>query len=167
MLNYQVQVPHTNWFDLTPLPLSVFPVTILITLPHRIQAHNLLQKYPLLLSRTCNRPCLPPKELKSLHVPIHLSYHFSVRTHHKGTLKPKLWILIYSQDEYLRTTSNVNLLPIQSPNVKILFKYDMLFKSQTRITAVGNRALPICYRINKSSKLLLKVDKLTFTKIQW
>ena len=41
--NYQFQVPPVNWFDLTLPTLSVSPVTILNTFPHRIQAHSPLQ----------------------------------------------------------------------------------------------------------------------------
>ena len=63
--------------------------------------------------------------IKILDVPIHLSCHFSLRIHHKRTLQLKLGILIYLQDPYLSTTSNVNFSPTQSPNIKILFKYDI------------------------------------------
>ena len=62
-------------------------------------------------------------------------------------------------------TSNVNLSPTQSPDIKILFKYDISIGSQTRITAGRSRGLSIGFRIDKSSKLLLKINKLTFTKI--
>ena len=48
---------------------------------------------------------LPPKGLKTLDIPIHLSYRFSVRTHHKGTLQLELGILMYLEDQYLSTTS--------------------------------------------------------------
>ena len=123
-----------NWFDLTPLPLSVLPSTFL----RKIQAH-LLQRKPSLQSRRCNRPRLLPKRLKIIDVPVHLSCHFSVWTKHKGTLEPKLEILIYMQDQYLSVTSNVNLSPTQSHNIKILFKCDIWTGSQTRITAVGKR----------------------------
>ena len=180
MLNYQVYVPPTNWFDLTQLTawkvckygfffwsvfscvqteyeyfrtqentdqrklliwtlftqwlsLSVFPVTFLSTLPHKTQVYNFFQTQQ---SPTCNRPSLPPKMLKSLNAPIHLSSHFSLQ-HHKNL--SKLGILIYLQDQYLSATHNVNLSPTQSPNIKILFKCDMSIRSQTRITAVGDR----------------------------
>ena len=128
-----------NWFDLTPPPLSVFPITLLSTFLHKIQAHYLLQRQPPLQSRRCNRPRLLPKRLKIIDVPVHLSCHFSVWTKHKGTLEPKLEILIYMQDQYLSATSNVNLSPTQSHNIKIVFKCDIWIGSQTRITAVGNR----------------------------
>ena len=85
----------------------------------------------------CNRPSLPQKKLKSINVPIHLSCHFSVWTKHKGTLKPKLEILIYMRDQYLSATSNINLSPTQSHNIKILFRCDIWIRPQTRITAVG------------------------------
>ena len=67
---------------------------------------------------------LPPKGLEILDFPVHLSCHFSVRTHHKGTLQPELGILMYLEHQYLSTTSKVNLSPKQSPNNKILFKHD-------------------------------------------
>ena len=146
---------------MTPPPLSIFPVTLLSTFSHKIEAHSVLQRHPPLLSRTCNKPCLPPNELKILDVPIHLSCHFSVRTHQKGTLQPNLWIFIYSQDEYLSKTSIVNLSATQSPNVKILLKCEMSFESRTRITAVRNRGFTNMLQ----DKPLLKIEKLKFTKI--
>ena len=149
-----------NWFDLTPPPLSVFPITLLSTFPNKIQAHNLLQSQPPLQSRKCNRPRLLPKRLKIIDVPVHLSCHFSVWTKHKGTLEPKLEILIYMQDQYLSATSNVNLSPTQSHNIKMVFKCDIWIGSQIRITAVGNGASFLSYRTNKSSKPLWKINKL-------
>ena len=128
-----------NWFDLTPLSLSVFFITLLSTFPHKIQTHNLLQRQPPLQSRRCNRPTLLPKRLKITGFPIQLSCHFSVWTKHKSTLEPKLEILIYMQDQYLSATPNVNLSPTQSRNIKVLFKCDIWIGSQTRITALGNR----------------------------
>ena len=128
-----------NWFDLTSPPPSVFPITLLSTFLHKIQAHYLLHSQFPLQSRRCDRPRLLPKRLKIIDVPVHLSCHFSVWTKHKGTLEPKLEILIYMQDQYLSATSNVSLSPTQSHNIKILFKCDIWIGSQTRITAVGNR----------------------------
>ena len=128
-----------NWFDLTPPPLSVFPITLLSTFLHKIQAHYLLQRQPPLQPRKCNRPRLLPKRIITIDVPVHLSCHFYVWPKHKSTLDPKLEILIYMQDQYLSATSNVNLSPTQSHNIKILFKCDIWIGSQTRITAVGNR----------------------------
>ena len=156
-----------NWFDLTPPPLSVFPITFLSTFLHKIQAHYLLQRQPPLQSRICNRLRLLPKRLKTISFPVHLSCYFSVWTKHKGTLEPKLEILIYMQDQYLSATSNDSLSPTQSYNIKILFTYDIWIGLRTRITAVGNRCSLIRYRINKSSKPLWKINKLTFTKIYW
>ena len=128
-----------NWFDLTPLPLSIFPITLLSTFLPKIQADYLLQRQPPLQSARCNRPRLLPKRLKIINVPVHLSCHFSVWTKHKGTLEPKLEILIYMQDQYLSATSNVNLSPTQSHNIKILFKCNIWIGLQTGITDVGNR----------------------------
>ena len=125
-----------NWFDLTPPPLSVFPITLLSTFPNKIQAHNVLQRQSPLQLRRCNTPSLPSKRLKFIYIPIHPSCHFSVWTKHKGTLEPKLEILIYMQDQYLSATSNVNLSPTQSHNIKIVFKCDIWIGSQTRISAV-------------------------------
>ena len=56
-------------------------------------------------------------------VPIHLICHFSVWTKHKGTLEPKLEILIYMQDQYLSETSNINLSLTQSHNNTIQMWY--------------------------------------------
>ena len=50
---------------------------------------------------------LPPKGLKILDVPIHVSYRFSIRTHPNGTLQPELGILMYLEDQYLRMTSKI------------------------------------------------------------
>ena len=121
--------------------------------------------HPSLQLRTCNRPILPSKGLKILDVPIHGSRHFSVTTHQKCTLQPKLGILIYMLDQYLSTTSNVNLSPTQSPNVKILFNCDIQSSHELGSLRFQIGASPIRYRINKSSKPLLKIDKITFTKI--
>ena len=133
-------VQPINWFDLTPPPLLVFFITLLSTFPYKIQAHNLLERQPLLQSQRCNRPGLLPKRLKIIDVPIQLICHFSVWTKHKGTLELKLEILIYMQDQYLNATHNVNLSPTQSHNIKVLFKCDIWIESQTRITAVGVRS---------------------------
>ena len=136
--NNQVLVKLLNWFDLTPPPFSVFPITLLKTFPHKIQGHN-LQRQPPLQSRRCDRTSLLPKRLKIIDVPIPLSCHFSVWTKHKGTLEPEQEILIYMQDQYLSASSNDNLSPTRSRNIKILFKSDIWIVLQTRITAVGNR----------------------------
>ena len=40
-----------NWFDMTPLPVIVFPVTLLSMFSHRIQAHCLLHMQPILHSK--------------------------------------------------------------------------------------------------------------------
>ena len=158
-LNYQLYVRYINWLDLTSPPISVFPVTPLSTFAHGVWAHSLLKTHPPLQSRTCNKPSLLPKELKTLDVPIHL------RTHQKGTLQPKLGILLYLYDQYLSTTSNPNLSPTQSPNVKILFKCARQSSHQLGLVHCGIGASPIHYRIKKSSKPLLKIDKFTLTKI--
>ena len=127
-----------NWFDLISPPLSVFPITLLSTFFHKIQAHYLLQRQPPLQSRRCNRPRLLPKRLKIIDVPVHLSCYFSVWTkHNKSILEPKPEI--YMQDQYLNATSNDNLSQTQSHNIKILFTCDIWIRLQTRITAVGNR----------------------------
>ena len=85
---------HINWFDLTPLPLLVFPMTLLSTFLYKIQAHYLLHRQPPLQSQRCDRFRLLPKRLKTIDVPVRLSCHFPVWTKHKGTLEPKLDILI-------------------------------------------------------------------------
>ena len=130
-----------NWFDFMPPPLLVFPITLLIVFSHKIQRHDLLQRQSPLQSRRCNTPSLPLKKLKFIDVPIHPSCRFSVWTKRKGTLEPKLEILVYMQDQYLSATSNVNLSPTQSHNIKIVFKCDIWIGSQTRITAVGKWGL--------------------------
>ena len=90
--------------------------------------------------------------------------HVSVITHHKDNLQPKLGILNCLQDQYLKTASNVNIFSAQSSTIKILFKYVI------SIDQIGSLwweigATPILYRINKSSKPLLKINKPTSTKI--
>ena len=123
-----------NWFDLTPPPLLVSPITLLSTFIYKIQAHYLLQRQPPLQSRRCNRRRLLPKRLKIIDAPVHLSCHFSVWTKHKSILEPKLEILIYMQDQYLSATSNENLSPTLSHNIKILFTCGTWIALQTRIT---------------------------------
>ena len=66
---------------------------------------------PLLQSRTCNKPSVPTKRERTIHPCCHLS----VITQHKGTVQPKICILANSQDLYLSTTSNVNILSAQHP----------------------------------------------------
>ena len=94
---------------------------------------------PPLHSRMCNRPGLLPKTLKILNVPIHLSYHFSVRAHRQGTLQLKVGILTNLQVQYLGTNSNISLSPIQSSNIKMLFKCDISSGGHTAVTVVGDR----------------------------
>ena len=148
---------------MTPTPLSV----LLSTFPHKIQAHNLLQwQTPLKLWR-CNRPTLLPEKLKIIDFLIHVSCHFLVRTKCKDTLEPKQEIFIYMQDQCLSATSNVNLSPTQSNNIKILFKCDIWIESRTRITEWEIGASLVHYRISTSSTPLSKINKLTFTKIYW
>ena len=135
-----------NWFDLTPPPFSVFFITLLSTFPNKLQAHNLLQRQPLLQSRRCNKPNLVPKRLKIIDVPIQLSYYFSVWTKRKNELEPKLEILIDMQDQYLSAVNggqlgvSVNLSPTQSHNIKVLLTFEIWIGSQTWVTAVGNSA---------------------------
>ena len=43
------------------------------------------------------------------------------------------------EDQYLSATSNVNLSPKQSHNIKMLFKCDIWIGLQIKITVVGNR----------------------------
>ena len=130
---------HCYWLDLIPLPLSVFSSTLLSTFLHKIQANYLLRRQPPLISRRCNRPRLLSKRLRIINVPVHLSYHFYVWTKHKNTLELKLEILIYMQDQYLSATSNGNLSPTQSRNIKTLFNCDIWIRLQPRITVMGNR----------------------------
>ena len=83
----------------------------------------------------------------------------------QGILQSKLGIITNLQDQYLCANSNVNLSPIQSPNVKLLFEFDMSPFARTEIIAVEQRSSPIRYRINECSKTLI-VHKHAFTKIQ-
>ena len=62
-------------------------------------------------------------------------------------------------------TSNINLSATQSPNVKILFKCDIQLSDELGSLPCEIGASPIRYKINKSSKPLLKIDTITFTKI--
>ena len=129
---------HINWFDLTSSRLGVSPVTLLSTFPNKFSKRILFYSHEYVTGLPPPHS-LPPKRGKILNVPVYLSCHFSVRTHHKGTLQPKLGILIYLQDQYLNTTSKLNLSSKQSRIVKILLKCDMSIDSWTRITVVGQR----------------------------
>ena len=71
------------------------------------------------------------------------------------------------QDQYLCATSNVNLSPRQSHNIKILFKCDIWIGHKLGSLRWEIGASLIRYRINKSSKPLWKIMKVTFTKIYW
>ena len=79
-------------------------------------------------------------------------HQFSVRT------QPKLGILTNLQDQELCATCSINLSPAESTNIKILFKCDISPCARTGISAVGDRALPIRYNINKSSKPILRLS---------
>ena len=83
----------------------------------------------------------------------------------QGYFAAKTRIFIYLQNQYLKSTSNVNVSPAQSPNIKILFKC-VLSIDQLGLMWWKIGATPILYSINKSSKPLSKINKLTFTKIQ-
>ena len=100
---------------------------------------------------------IPPKGLKIIDVPWCAIFP-KEHTNHKGTLQLKLGILLYLQDQYLSTTSKVNLSPKQSANLKY---------SSNMITAVGDRELQKYAPglITHSSKSLVKIYILTFTKI--
>ena len=79
-----------------PSSLSVLPATLLSSFPHRFQV---LQTH-LLYSHEHVTGLLPPhslplKGLKILDLSIHLSCHFSEKTHHKDTLPQELGILIH------------------------------------------------------------------------
>ena len=69
------------------------------------------------------------------------------------------------QDQYLSATFSVNLSPTQSHNMKILFKCNIWIGSQTRITTVWNRGFT--NTLNRSSKPLWQISKVTFTKTYW
>ena len=107
------------------MPLSVFPVTLANTFPHKIRAHSLFDMKLPLQSWTPIRSILPPKRLYTFGVPIDLSCNFSVRTYHKGTLKPKVRILtnFNQKGPYLRTTPNVHhpLTQLPGPNTETFF----------------------------------------------
>ena len=120
-----------------------------------------------LQSRRCNRPSLLPKRLKIIDVLIHLSCLFSAWTKHKGTLEPKLEILIHMQDQYLSATSNVILSPKHHTTLK--YCSNVIHESGHKLGSLRWEigASLIRYRINKSSKPLWKINKLTFTKIYW
>ena len=156
-----------NWFDLTPPPLLVLPITLLSTFLRKIQVHYLLQRHPPLQSRRCNRPRLLPKRLKIIDVPVHLRFHFSVWTKHKGTLKPKLEILIHMQDQYLCPTSNV--IFHQHSQTTLKYCSNVIYESGYKLRSLrwDIWASLIRYRINKSSKSLWKINKFTFTKTYW
>ena len=58
-----------------------------------------------------------------------------------------------------------HLSPTQSPNVAILFNCDIQSSHELGSLPFQIGPSPIQYRTNKSSKPLLKIDKITFTKI--
>ena len=97
-----------------PQSLLLFPVTLLSTFPHRIQAHGLLQRHPSSKSQRCHGPGLSSKRLKIFNALIHLSCNFPVKAHHKGTLQLKLAILIHLQDQD-RAANNSQWQVITSP----------------------------------------------------
>ena len=80
----------------------------------------------------------------------------------KGTLEPKLEILIYMQVQYLSATSKVNL-----SLATLKYCSNVIYESGHKLGSLRweKGTLLICYRINKYSNPLWKIDKLTFTKI--
>ena len=58
-----------------------------------------------------------------------------------------------------------NLSPTELPNVKILFNCDIQSSHEQGSLWCQTGASAIRYRINKTFKPLLKIDKITFTKI--
>ena len=56
-----------------------------------------------------------------------------MRTHYNNILQQKLGAITNFQDPYLRITSNINLSPTQSPNIKILFKHGFCSGTQTEL----------------------------------
>ena len=115
---------------MTSQQVFIFLVTLPSTFCYKLQAYSLLHKQFLLQIRTCNRPSLPQKGYK-----IHLSCHFSLKTHYSSTLQQILWAVTSLQDSYLRTTSNISLRLTQSPNIKILFKRASSPSVQTVLSA--------------------------------
>ena len=103
----QTRLTNIYWLVWSDTAVIVFILSN--TFLYRIHAHSLLHAQHSWYSRNCHRPSLLSKRLSIFGAPIHLSSHFSVKAHHKGTLQPKLCILINLQDPYLSTTSNVNL----------------------------------------------------------
>ena len=130
-----METTRLTWFHLTPPPVSVFPVTPPSTFPQRIQVHSLLHTQLPVTVTNIEQTSLPPKGCK-----IHLSCHFFVKTRYNSTLQQKVGTLTNLQDPYLKTTSNVNLSPTQTSDIKILFKRDSSFRAQTGLSTVRNRS---------------------------
>ena len=110
------------WFD-TNASLG-FPCYTSEQVPHRIQAHSLLHMQPLIQSQICNRQVYYKKLCNSPKQP------FSVRTYDNSALQ-KLGTITNLQDPYLKTASNVNLSSTESLDIKILFRSDSSFGTQT------------------------------------
>ena len=78
-----------------------------------------------------------------------------------GLLLLKVEILIYMQDQYLSATSNINLSPTQSKNIKILFKCDIwknlqnfLLKQLKFLKNKNNQKVSISFQIqNDKNKI--------------
>ena len=67
-----------------------------------------------------------------------------------STLEPKLEILIFMQDHNLSATSDVNLSPTQSHNIKILLIYEYVDISNTVIYESGYKLGSLWWEIGAS-----------------
>ena len=116
MLNYQVQVLPINQFDL----IFSFPSNTFEHVSPQNSVSFLLQTQSPLQSRTCEIPSLPP-----ISVSVHLSFDFSLRTHHMGTY------LVFTFQRISNSNDNDLLLLLYFGHCKVKVKYMLVIGRET------------------------------------
>ena len=121
MLNYRLSIDLIWRHRQSRFSMSHFRATF----PHQIQAHSLHICNPFYSHGPAINPVYHQKAIKL------------TSCQANNTLRQKVRATVNLQGPYLRITSDVNLSPTQSPNIKILFKRDSSFRARTRLSAAG------------------------------
>ena len=125
-------------------PVLVFLVILPSASFHRIKAHSLPHIQLFLQLRPCDKLVLLPKTYK-----IHPSSNFSIRT-----LQLCFGAKRRGYNQFGGSiTSNVNLSPTPSPNIKILFSVILVLELKLDCLRWSLGTLPLCYTIYMSTKL--------------
>ena len=160
----------------------MFPATLLSMFLHRIQAHSLLQTQPPLQLRRCNCP-IYYKKIKNLcpnsfKLPFFRKNtpeaNFAAETENFNSFAKSVFAYITFEQYFnfgWQCSWKIYIRPLMSIfhehcQPKLKYCSNVIYWSDHKLGSLQWEigALPIRYRINKSSKPLLNIDKLTFTK---